>query len=447
MAIAIKGVYEADKINQPIQLYAGPLTAEYSDATLPGTGTIAFEFLPKPRIHFQFDVPRGSREMPGMGKTRLIAVNAKRTLMANVTSFGANDSNEQCVRGEVVGDETSLTEVQLKHVIFHLPNFARVLGESIRDDVASCHWPGRLPMEADGWRITLDRINPPESALWTDPLYDILKDTAGYAITHVGHIERSDGGAFSVEQVGNVLRVLFHFLSFCRGAWCSPQLPVGFNACAERVWERWQACPTDNWKQVGTWLNDFRGMNAALPGFFDRFASDLWEEPIRWAIFWYVEANESAGGIEGATILIQAALELLAWTMFVKDRAVLSENGFDKRPAADKLRLLASACGVPLAIPSSFVEIPKLAKEYNWADVPQSFTEIRHALVHPKNELRQSGRITDAKPLKECWRLGLWLLELVLLRLANYDGVYVNRLKNGSGNRTTEAVPWTRNGP
>jgi hypothetical protein len=441
----MKPVYDADLINQPVQLYAGPLSAEYSNGTLSGNGTIRFEWLPKPRIHFQFDVPQASREMPNIGKTRLIAVNANRRLMANVTFLGANESNEQCARGEVVGDETSSIEVQLRHVIFHLPNFGRVPGEFIRDETAARNWAGRLAMEAAGWKITLDRIKPPESPLWADPLYDKLDDTAGYAITHVGRIERSDGSDFSVEDVDKALRILFHFFSFCRGAWCSPQLPVGFNASDDRVWERWQARPTDNWKRVGTWLNDSRGMNAALPGYFERFGSDVWEETIRVATFWYVEANESAGGIEGATILIYTALELLAWTLLVKDRAVLSEDGFDKLPAMDKLRLLASASDIPLATPASLVEISKLAKEYNWSDAPQSLASIRNALVHPKVKLRQKGLITDTRTLKECWRLGLWFLELILLRLTKYEGVYVNRLDtDGAGNRKTASVPWSK---
>ena len=151
--------------------------------------------------------------------------------------------------------------------------------------------------------------------------------------------------------------------------------------------------------------------------------------------------------MEGATILIQTALDLLAWTLLVKDRTVLSENGFEKLSAMDKLRRLGLACEVPLDIPASMVEISKLAKKHNWTDAPQALVEIRNALVHPnpKNRLRQAGLIAETRVLRECWRLGLWFLELVILKLVSYEGSYSNRLQQDvSGHHKAESVPWTR---
>ena len=151
----------------------------------------------------------------------------------------------------------------------------------------------------------------------------------------------------------------------------------------------------------------------------------------------------SAGGVEGSVILAQAAFEVLAWTLLVEDKQVLSEDGFQKLPAMDKLRLLISDCGIPLGIPSSLSLLSAIAKAENWKDGPQALTELRNALVHSNPKKRKKVLGADIGVRHEASDLSLWYLELVILRICGYNCYYANRLVRGGyrGNEI-ESVPW-----
>ncbi|WP_434685915.1 hypothetical protein [Pseudanabaena minima] len=57
--------------------------------------------------------------------------------------------------------------------------------------------------------------------------------------------------------------------------------------------------------------------------------------------------------------------------------------------------------------------------------MPKAITEVRNKLTH----LEQKEKVHPKSIRKEAWRLSLWYLELVLLDLFNYQGVYKNRLR------------------
>ena len=200
------------------------------------------------------------------------------------------------------------------------------------------------------------------------------------------------------------------------------------------------------WRQLNSWFSDvfIDGLVGGFPGFLTRWQNESWNEPLLLALHWYGEANMAAGGVEGSIILAQAAFEVLAWTLLVEDKQVLSEDGFQKIPAMDKLRLLIADCGMPLGIPASLPLLTDIAKAENWEDGPQALTEFRNALVHsnPKKRKKVLGAGTDVG--HEAWELSLWYLELVLLRLFGYQGKYANRLvREGFRVNAVEPVPWT----
>ena len=53
----------------------------------------------------------------------------------------------------------------------------------------------------------------------------------------------------------------------------------------------------------------------------------------------YVEANHIAIDVEGAIILLQSALELLAYEILVEKNRVLSQQGFERLPSGESIRL------------------------------------------------------------------------------------------------------------
>jgi type I restriction enzyme M protein len=106
--------------------------------------------------------------------------------------------------------------------------------------------------------------------------------------------------------------------------------------------------------------------------------------------------------------------------------------------AADRLRLLLSSLSIPAAIPS---ELTELSKWPNLADAPQVLTQVRNSIVHPQRKTK-----LHTPELAECWNLGLWLLELVLLRLFDHNGGYGKRLTTRFAGGLSQ-VPWAPKSP
>lgn len=47
----------------------------------------------------------------------------------------------------------------------------------------------------------------------------------------------------------------------------------------------------------------------------------------------------------------------------------------------------------------------------------------------------------------DIWQLGLWYLELSILKLCGYEGTYANRLEKDHWVGTVENVPWSKKIP
>jgi hypothetical protein len=170
-----------------------------------------------------------------------------------------------------------------------------------------------------------------------------------------------------------------------------------------------------------------------------RWNDEDWREALNEVLYWYMHSNHSSGGIDAGIILTQAAIERFSYEYAVEDRKLIEAHGFKDLRASDKFRLLFSSLDIPIDIPSSLTEMTRLAKQYTWLDSPHALTEMRNSLVHPEHTRR--GQYSDA--LFEAWNLGLWYLELALLRICGYSGSYSNRL-TARWVGEVEGVPWQR---
>jgi hypothetical protein len=273
---------------------------------------------------------------------------------------------------------------------------------------------------------------------------DVLKKQGGYAITHIGKIEKVDGSLYSSKEAGKILEALFYFFSFVRGFQVHPQLPIGLNRKNKKVWEVWESYLVNPWQTVLTWFDNNHGifLSGLFPGVMKVWHNSLWQEPIRAAIYWYTRGNTQAAGTDGSIVLIQSALERLSWEYHVNIKENLSPNGFERLPASDCIKLLLSQAIIPLEVPPMLKSMAAIAKQKN-LDGPSAFTNIRNRIVHPG---KKKGGIDPSKaPLFECWNLGLWYLELILLYIFEYQGSYANRLKIGRWVGEVEKLPWNIN--
>ena len=274
---------------------------------------------------------------------------------------------------------------------------------------------------------------------------EISKD-GGYAITHVGVVERIDGSALSLNDSEPVLDCLGHYLSFCRGSWTFPVLLCAENAEGCVVGQRWELSNTiDRYKQTRPWLprNEPEGthLSEAFRGYAYAWFSALWGDAIRIATQWYVES--SSGAVEKSIILTQAAFELLGWTRLVEDTHTLSEKVWKSRSMsfAEKLRQLLQSCTVPLSVPAELDQLLAYSKALRVSDGPEALTSLRNALVHPSPSKRKRiqehpGATVDA------WKLGLWYLDLIFLHVCGYKSRYSNKTIWGWPADDAMAVPW-----
>jgi hypothetical protein len=274
-------------------------------------------------------------------------------------------------------------------------------------------------------------------------LYPPTTQDDAYFFTHHLTMRRADGAAFTTVEAVVQLGLLSTFLTFCHGHWVSPGLVRGTSDGGTVVFEEWGTRLVSRWQRADNWLDEHHGrcMKELFSGYCERMADPSWNEAVRTALYWYVRAETSYVGPDGSIILLQAALERLAWHVVVRHRRVLSENAFNKLPAADRLRLLLDTALVPLELPSELTELKAVAKSLKWCDAPETFVGIRNRLVHPPS----AAKLINL-PYYEAYQLGKWFVELILLRAFGYSGVYANRTRKNRWIGQVEAVPWAITG-
>ena len=97
-------------------------------------------------------------------------------------------------------------------------------------------------------------------------------------------------------------------------------------------------------------------------------------------------------------------------------------NRHDKLVAADKLRWLLKALGVPAEIPSRYASLATFARENDQRDSCGALVEFRNGLVHPNGKRGNIVLRAADQASFEAWQLSLWYPELALLYLLDHQG-------------------------
>jgi len=408
---------------------------------LQGRGRIALEWLPHPSIRFCIDSTIKNKadvfSNNLLGEYELVTKTFSRSFRAHVTEVNISMESNVHVQG-LVENDVFPHDYKISSALFSLANF-NTFGRHVRNAAGCSVRTARSEFEADGWKITLDAIQDRDRKLQNE-----LRLTGGYGITHVGLIERTDNAVFRSDDLKELLDDLFWFFSFCRGFKTAPLLVKMFDKGKTNHWLQ-VSCPTiDPWQTRMLWFDDIKcSLKTVFPGFVNRIRKPMWTTPIRHAIHWYLEIHKQAGAVEGAIVFGQTALEMLGWTLLVDDRRLLSVKGYDNLPAADKMRILLSTCGVPLTIPDKLTNLNQAARTEKWQDGAQCVAEIRNAVVHASTQKRKKLNQISLYAKFETWELCIWYLELVLLWLFDYNGAYANRMNSGQWKgENAQLVPW-----
>lgn len=426
------------EVNGSVILYSGPVNCEVAGTTISASGRIRLNWLPSPRIRFDVrELPRQNyTDLPDIGIRLDDGTLLEGCCITGMTNAWGWPGHETTARGTVNAQVVRPHDGQARYAVFLLPNFEDMKGSAIAYPDGSLR-AARLILHAGGWKITLDETSDFDEARKS------LKSNSGFAVTHIGRVEREDGTTFSGVEAWTVLNALGWYCSFCCGRWTGPCLPHGFDGDGRQVWVMWDHFRTAPCATRLMWMDAIHPGTFEVPfsGFLKKWSDETWQDVVRVAIHWYVEANAQAGSIEGAIVLTQTAFELLSSAVLVERFKWLSTDGYEKLAAADRIRLLFHWAGIPTDIPAECTSLAQTAKADGWPDSPTAMTLIRNTITHPTLKNRAKFGRHPQEVRTDAWVAGLWSLELCLLRLFDYGGVYGSRLKNRWSGQVTR-VPW-----
>ena len=233
---------------------------------------------------------------------------------------------------------------------------------------------------------------------------------------------------------------LWQFLSFCQGhrVKLSDVMMLRGNSI---VSAEFGSTHSSRRNAVDSWFCDT--LNQELPKLFTGYYALIesgpgWYKTLHDVLYWVSRANISDVGSDGTLILLQVALERLAWhyLAIVPDLSAVQMKRLDGKKAASRIAAMLRELKVPLAIPASFEGLRCNSSTPD--DGAITLTELRNDLVHPA---RKSRPITSENMYYAC-ELARWYLELSLLALCGYNGKYQNRTKLPRWRGDVVPVPW-----
>ncbi len=447
---ALRPIYTTDNLNQNILLYKGAFEISVfvgnRKVSIKGYGNVGYKWLPIPRIKFYFRCHDDNQEADlafyaiGNGSPVSLTISdpdLKISLEVFVEQSSFGDKQENFILGEIKEPIDLGNSRNLSSVLFHVVNFHDFRGRPpsiLKQENGDKIYIQRLVFKAENWKITLDQVAN------TSTNINYLKLHGGFAITHVGKLEKIDGQIFTGEEARDFLKKFTYFLSFARGFRIPILFLIGYDIQEKEIWEYWEESNANLWKNVNSWCpkGSECELKKAFPGFLRWWQN--WEGSARTALDWYLEANYNSL-CEQRIILVQVALELIVWVIFVEKDKTISNTRFSNLRASDKLRQLFSRFSIPLEIPGSSTflnDLRQFASNSNWEDGAHTLTEMRNALVHPKTNKRNHVYDAAGDAKIGAGYLGIWYLELTLLAIFKYDGLYQNCLNDF----IIEDVPW-----
>jgi len=433
----ISDIYKMPNVNEEIKLYEGQIVLEPKTLKVEGNAEVLMRFIPKLEINVDAESSKFFKNLMVGNEIEIYfpSIQITSKFMIKKSSVG------KAIRIVAIPHKEPIllgTPNKATKVIFHILNFPEFYGktDATISEKSRFERRGHVILKADGWQIRIMAVRNFKA------LFKSLKNEGGYVITHIGEIENLKKNDFQKEECEKILLVLHYYLSFAGGYFTGPILPIGLNKDNKRIWEEWYTGVKTEYKPTLSWFDTRHGelLEEVFPGFFKQWHKVIWNEPIETAIYWYLRSNTLEGGTDGAIILAQSALELLAYTYCVEDKNIWTYEVFKNKSASEKIKELLTSLDIPINIPSSLSSLFSMGQNFTWTG-PQAFTEIRNFLVHPGQKRKCLAGLE--LPLVEVWKLGLWYIELILLRLFEHTGVYAERLKNGRWEGDVSHVPWT----
>ncbi|HEX4769537.1 MAG TPA: hypothetical protein VH351_01820 [Bryobacteraceae bacterium] len=412
--------------NRPIVLGTELARIRLGRKTLNGTLTGRVTMVPRPKVTLDVEVP------PYFALN--LAEEAQVTMLSSGTEIPC-----QIVKGQMISQTPSTIglrpfqdvaqgalDTPVAKVVFALPNFPDFLAHSVVRELPNGGGirEDEMRLSFEGWKVTIRNTTDIKERK------ELLDEDGGSGITAIGILESTDGRPFTWQNAEPHIEALRVFLSFVCGRWTGPMLPAGLDPAGERVWFRWSVPLVGQGCTVFTWFDTHHGMTLSdiAPAFMAKWHDPVWKETLSYAIYWFVRANSAAAGSDGSLILSQAALEILSWTYLVTCSG-MSRRAFKEMPAAKTIGQLLTAIGIPSEVPVSLKALQSIS-----SDGAAAIVIVRNDLVHPE---KRAGVL----PATEAWTLAQRFIELVILKLCEFDGEHANRTISPRWVGQVEPVP------
>lgn len=425
--------------NEPVTLLEGPVRIPAAGNTeVEGTGALVLRWLPSTGLRLEAELSPARWNAPHPG-TRVKAIIAGETVetLVNSTHFTVKDGvSSSRLSGSVSTFVKGFGE-NLAHLGFQVVNFSDFITPGPKPVPEFGYPPSVAELQWNGWRIRLSAVDQSKD------VFTGLKETGGYAFTHVGRLDRTDNTHFSARDGEHVLDALHRFLSFARGAASNLAIRWGVDPDGATVWERWGSPVVDPWKDGHNWFDAHHGnlLSEIFPAFAAAHANpELWEA-LSLALHWYQKSNTRAGGMEAAIILALTSLDLLGALVVVDKTGTMGAAKYDNLKAAEKLRRLLAVLKADPMFPARLTNLAAFAAKQGWTNSAEALAEMRHGYVHANPKRRKVVLAASNLATFEAWQLSLWYQELALLYLLDHNGEYQNRMTAESVGHV-DKVPW-----
>lgn len=440
LPLAITGDINVGRPNSGVKLYEGPLKISQENTNLEERGFVELSWFPYPALRFSAhsDGPLG---MPFSVYSGKFAIELLEVGMISEALATSRDTNS--LTGIVTGKVESGYVEGIDYATFYVPNFVDFIGEQIRDSGKSNMRAARLSFEFEDWQILIEGLPNART------IYEALKSQGGYAVTHIGRIHRKSGRLLVPEEINQICEKLHEYLSFCRGAFCGPLLLTGYDSGGAVVWANWDISRIQAWQDQDSWFPVYftEQTKQVLASILSTPQDNQWNEALGLAIHWLVEA-QNASTVDMGIVHAQIGIELLAWAKFVEIEQTRTREEFGRLNASGRIQLILDWAGIPTRIPE---ELQNLQNEVvrrrglnlsEWSEGYSCIIELRNSTAHPN--LRNRDADVEVMAKYDVQQLALWYLELLILRLLDYQGEVHNRWKHKRVGET-EHVPWAVN--
>lgn len=259
-------------------------------------------------------------------------------------------------------------------------------------------------------------------------------------LTHELTIKRTDSRPITWESVSSAVGRLLNFLSFVNCSSIPDPVCYGYLS-GKPVFFRFESPERTIPTNRRTWATNL-GASALQNAFSkflaatkDEYRAEIFERAIGWQILAEKALRDSWSQPLSTT---QMLLEMLSYVVLVEDQKVLSEDGYAKLPASDRIMLLCAQTRQVSDLPFDvFKDLKQFCLANSIINVGELISGIRNKLIHPTKKNREYLSKVPAGARFAAIDCGMQIASLSLLHIMTYKSEFFDVISH-----KVMRVPW-----